>query len=202
MLSAVGLLTLSSLRTQVNIISWISSAQLEPIVQMHLSAPMIVSRAQKQIPIKDVSSHQRRPGDVWIGDELACTFRDESDPLRPPPLPVVLISTGRAGSSVTWDTVTRLVGKPNVAFEYTGGNRTKSQIFFDSIDPIVGKQWASLQLCQIQTHERVNGSGICGSYRIAIWFMYSYGSEQLLLTLFCPSLNKKRLSMEAVFSNI
>jgi len=110
---------------------------------------------------------QRIPGDVWIGNKLACTFRDETDPTMPP-LPVILISTGRAGSSVTWDTVTRLIGKPNVAFEYTGGNRTKSQIFFDSINPKVGDQWASLELCRIQAHERVEGSGICGSYAFCL----------------------------------
>jgi hypothetical protein len=110
------------------------------------------------------------PSQIWIGHELACTFRDiptnkEDDEHMESAAcaPIVLISTGRAGSSVTWDTVSRLVGgRANVAFEYTGGNRTKSQIFFDSIDPRVGHQWASLHLCQIQAEERVQGSGICG----------------------------------------
>lgn len=157
-LSAVVLLTVVSLSTQINIISVISSAQIERIVQMPLSASMIEHRWQRRV----------KPGEIWIGGELACTFRDESGPQ-----PVILISTGRAGSSVTWDTVTRLVGRPNVAFEYTGGNRTKSQIFFDSIDPLVGAQWASLQLCQIQAHERVVGSGICGSFYFSLKFIHS-----------------------------
>jgi len=122
------------------------------------------------IPDREALTMKKEPGQVWIGDELACTFRDESDPHAP--LPVILISTGRAGSSVTWDTVTRLVGRANVAFEYTGGNRTKSQIFFDSIDPEVGDQWASLHLCEIQAHERVNGSGICGECIYCIHIVY------------------------------
>jgi len=72
------------------------------------------------------------------------------------------MAVGRAGSSVTWDTISRLVGKPNVAYEYTGGSMEKSERFFQSIDPAIAQQWASLHLCEVQHLSRVEGSGIAG----------------------------------------
>jgi len=80
------------------------------------------------------------------------------------PLPVILMALGRSGSSVTWDTMARLTGDANVAYEITGGNHNKSQHFFDSIDPNLGSFWPIQRLCDIQ--ERVLSqtahSGIAG----------------------------------------
>ena len=72
-------------------------------------------------------------------------------------IPVVLISQGRSGSSVTWDTISRLTGDPSIAFEFTGGNLTQSVNFFNSIRPGLGVKWASYRLCQVQHRRKVRG---------------------------------------------
>lgn len=77
----------------------------------------------------------------------SCQFLPDNEK----PLPVILISLGRSGSSITWDTITRLTGDANIAYEITGGNRTKSLKFFNNINPSVGSYWAIERLCQIQT---------------------------------------------------
>lgn len=68
------------------------------------------------------------------------------------PKPVIFMSFGRSGSSVTWDTLSRLTGFPSIAYEYTGGNKNNTAKFFESIPPNVGKDgsWASIRLCKIQ----------------------------------------------------
>jgi len=74
------------------------------------------------------------------------------------PLPVILMSLGRSGSSVTWDTMSRMTGYPTVAYEATGQTRFNSKDFFSKINPTIGKKWASQRLCKIQErHPREAG---------------------------------------------
>jgi len=80
------------------------------------------------------------------------------------PIPVILMSLGRSGSSVTWDTIARFTGDANVAYEVTGGNRTKSMRFFNNINPNLGSYWPIERLCQIQERviSQTTHSGIAG----------------------------------------
>jgi hypothetical protein len=57
---------------------------------------------------------------------------------------------GRSGSSVTWNTLSRLVGDATIAYEITGGNQNKSIEFFNSIPHSIHENWATLRLCNIQ----------------------------------------------------
>ena len=80
------------------------------------------------------------------------------------PIPVILMALGRSGSSITWDTMARLTGDANIAYEVTGGNQTKSKLFFNSINPDIGSLWPIQRLCQIQERvmSQTSHSGIAG----------------------------------------
>jgi len=93
--------------------------------------------ASDTVRTESISSIQTNP---------SCQFLPEDDA----PLPIILMSLGRSGSSVTWDTMSRLTGGANIAYEITGGNRTKSSNFFNNINPSVGSDWAIERLCRIQ----------------------------------------------------
>jgi len=81
--------------------------------------------------------------------EKPCTFHDKGTG----PIPVVLMSLGRSGSSVTWDTLSALTGERNVAFEATGGNPRSSKAFFEDLaeDEFAFYNWTVQRLCHIQT---------------------------------------------------
>lgn len=64
------------------------------------------------------------------------------------PTTAILISKGRSGSSVLWDTLSRLSGDATVAHEVTGGNRNSSREFFENVNQQV--DWATKRLCNIQ----------------------------------------------------
>ena len=92
------------------------------------------------------------------------------------PLPVILMADGRTGSSITWMTISRMTGYPNVAYEYTGQQRNKTREFFDSIEPEVGSHFAVHHLCRLQYNATVidkvkRGVGIVGFQ----WKPISYG---------------------------
>ncbi len=82
------------------------------------------------------------------------------------PLPLILISLGRSGSSVLWGTMSHLTGLRNVAWEYTGGNLNSSREFFHNLkaDPKLGYDWPIKKLCKIQRRESVQSpiNGIVG----------------------------------------
>lgn len=80
------------------------------------------------------------------------------------PLPIILMSLGRSGSSITWDTMSALTGKRSRAYEITGGNRLSSKIFFDELaeDPYMTHDWAVDRLCFKQKHRDAQGAGIVG----------------------------------------
>ena len=68
------------------------------------------------------------------------------------PIPVILMSLGRSGSSITWDTMSALTGHRNKAYEYTGNTASKSDRFFNALETneAVGYDWAIKKLCIIQ----------------------------------------------------
>ncbi len=90
------------------------------------------------------------------------------------PKPVILMARGRSGSSVTWDTVSELMGQRNIAWELTGGNRNSSLAFFDSLaardldiststNHHHGYDWAVNHLCLLQQHHQdLSNSTIVG----------------------------------------
>ncbi len=88
-----------------------------------------------------------------IEEENKCSFLQ---PYETKPVPLILIAMGRTGSSVTWDTISTLLGSTTKAYEITGGNATKSRNFFDSIDPNVGTDWAIERLCKVQNYNVKN----------------------------------------------
>ena len=94
------------------------------------------------------------------------------------PVPVILMADGRTGSSITWMTISRMTGYPNVAYEYTGQQLNKTKIFFDSIRPEVGSHFAVQQLCRLQHDASVvdkvkRGVGIVGFQ----WKPIAYGTN-------------------------
>lgn len=92
-----------------------------------------------------------------------CTFL----PQDTSPLPTILISMGRSGSSITWQTISAILQNRNVAQELTGSTSKDTIAFFDSMErnPHVGFDWALQTLCYIQQHiDDVNSTnpGIAG----------------------------------------
>ncbi len=99
------------------------------------------------------------PTSTTTGEE--CRLLPENEA----PIPVILMADGRTGSSITWMTISRMTGFPNVAFEYTGQQQEKTIAFFDSIQPEVGSHFAVNQLCKLQhdAKDKVKqGEGIVG----------------------------------------
>ena len=82
------------------------------------------------------------------------------------PLPVILMALGRTGSSITWNTISRMTGFSNIAEEITGGNKNKTIEFFSNIDPEVGVHWANEEVCEEQhrvlKEMKKSGMGIAG----------------------------------------
>ncbi len=91
----------------------------------------------------------------------ACTF---AQPYSTAPVPVILMSLGRSGSSVTWNTLSTMLGSTTTAYEITGGNRTKAMNFFNSLGPDTTADWAIEKLCFIQKWNlgRYDDPGITG----------------------------------------
>ena len=90
-----------------------------------------------------------------------CTLLPEDEG----PLPVILMADGRTGSSITWMTISRMTGFPNIAHEYTGQQMNTTKAFFDSIDPRVGSNFAVRRLCRLQHEGQKNvkrGEGVVG----------------------------------------
>ena len=84
---------------------------------------------------------------AWNVKENHCQFLKESEMYRP----VLLMAMGRSGSSVTWDTLSRLTGTPNKAYEVTGSNEAQANVFFQTrIPDHVGSKWALRRMCEIQ----------------------------------------------------
>jgi hypothetical protein len=86
---------------------------------------------------------------IWYKEP--CTFL----PQDTSPLPTILISLGRSGSSVTWQTIAAILQNRNVAQEFTGSTFRKSSKFFHSIEsnPDIHFDWALKRLCYIQQHQ-------------------------------------------------
>lgn len=83
------------------------------------------------------------------------------------PLPVIIMAVGRTGSSITWNTISRMTGFSNIAEELTGGNRNATIDFFsNNITTEVGVHWASEMVCEeqhrVQKEMKTSGIGIAG----------------------------------------
>lgn len=97
------------------------------------------------------------------------------------PIPVILMADGRTGSSVTWMTISRMTGFPNIANEFTGQQQQATREFFDSIDPKMGSHFAVNRLIYLQHNaaenitrgELVRGEGVVGFQ----WKPIRYGIE-------------------------
>eukprot|EP00984_Skeletonema_dohrnii_P036136 scaffold36763_cov205-Skeletonema_dohrnii-CCMP3373.AAC.1 len=108
----------------------------------------------------------------FSGANTGCTLLPEDEAS----LPVILMADGRTGSSITWMTISRMTGFPNIAYEYTGQQAERTKAFFDSIDPEVGSHFAVQNICRLQ-HEGKNnvtrGEGVVGFQ----WKPIRYGLE-------------------------
>ena len=80
------------------------------------------------------------------------------------PIPVIFMSLGRSGSSITWDTLSALTGKRNKAYEITGQTFPKSEVFFNSLleNPNKGYDWAVKRLCSIKKVHSDQRDGVIG----------------------------------------
>lgn len=89
------------------------------------------------------------PSEYLANDEEheKCKFQQS----KSAPTPVILMALGRSGSSVTWDTLTTMLGSTTKASEIPGGNQTKSIDFLNSrTDP----KWPINKSCYIQNKNR------------------------------------------------
>ncbi len=122
---------------------------LLPIILATLAFPMIWNKER----IKDLQYFKSTATTTTTTQkskevvETDCTFES---PHSEAPVPLILMSLGRSGSSVTWNTLSTMLGSTTVAYEITGGNRTTAEQFFDDIESSVGTNWAIKRLCQIQ----------------------------------------------------
>ena len=81
-------------------------------------------------------------------------------------VPVILLSYGRSGSSVTWDTLSNLVGgpRPQKAREETGANPKATLRLLDEHGTEHGKCWIEGILCRLQAEAKAKGRrGIYGT---------------------------------------
>jgi len=147
--------------------------------------------------------------EIYIDKSNHCSFLP-SHTNSSYPIPLVLMALGRSGSSVTWDTLSRLMGKePNVAFEITGGNVEKSQKFMASISPDIGNKWASLKVCTIQNQQRNKNSAIAGfqwkPYENTVQHKYGIGAINEMAKHQNPPIRviyQKRNPINVILSNL
>ena len=111
---------------------------------------------------KDLDIQQGEDNYTWTEP---CKFRTNH------PQPVILMSLGRSGSSITWDTMSALTGERNTAHEVTGGNPQSSKTFFSNLqNDAVFQQytnWTLQRLCHVQREggrreDITDQSGIAG----------------------------------------
>ena len=77
------------------------------------------------------------------------------------PIPVILVSLGRSGSSAIWQVMSRLTGNCFEVEEYTGGGSIASKPFFNSIKEGNNGNWILGYLCKEQIKHEGKG-GIIG----------------------------------------
>jgi len=77
------------------------------------------------------------------------------------PIPVILVSLGRSGSSAIWQVMSRLTGNCFEVEEYTGENSIASKPFFNSIKEGNNGNWILGYLCKEQIKHEGKG-GIIG----------------------------------------
>jgi len=77
------------------------------------------------------------------------------------PIPVILVSKGRSGTSSTWQVISKLTGHCFDCEEYTGYNSTESAAFFSRIKPGDNGNWILNYLCS-QQNAFIDKGGIVG----------------------------------------
>jgi len=77
------------------------------------------------------------------------------------PIPVILTSLGRSGTSSTWQVMSRLTGHCFEGDEYMGGNNDEMRDFFSHINPGNNGNWLLGYLCSQQILHKDQG-GIVG----------------------------------------
>ena len=78
-----------------------------------------------------------------------CTL-DASTSTKKAPVPVILMSLGRSGSSATWQVLGELTGLATHASELTGSSEQQNQEFFSHIEHHAHGSWALKWLCHEQ----------------------------------------------------
>jgi hypothetical protein len=121
----------------------------------------------------------------------------------PAPRPVILMALGRTGSSVLWDTLSRMTGNATFANEITGGNQEKSLQFFDRIHDNLSVTWAEKRLHQIQKHyKNVTNAAIVGfqwkPYRVTFDHPYAIGGLKHIATCRDPEVKVIHLTRNPI----
>ena len=137
-----------------------------------------------------------------------CKFKQ---PYSSASIPLILMSMGRSGSSVTWDTLSTMLGSTTKASEITGGNRTKAQRFFEGINPKIGNDWPIQRLCNIQqwTMAKIDNPVITGfqwkPYLPTLSHPYGIGGVQAIAKFNDPPIKVLYLTrspLDRIMSNI
>ena len=132
---------------------------LTAIVQICLESPFDLTYNLDKV----AEEHPR----YFIGNKEVTLSRDAKENgcfRKEDPIPVIFMSLGRSGSSITWDTLSALSGTRNKAYEITGQTFPKSEVFFNSLleNPEKGYDWAVKRLCSIKKVHSDQRHGVIG----------------------------------------
>mmetsp|Transcript_7545 Transcript_7545/g.10957 ORF Transcript_7545/g.10957 Transcript_7545/m.10957 type:complete len:335 (-) Transcript_7545:3053-4057(-) len=98
--------------------------------------------------------------DAWKPIRSVCVLNGKSTA----PVPVILISRGRSGSSSTWQVMSNLTGYMTSSIEYTGSNTKQATYFFNEIvgayEALQNGNWILDYMCAAQ--EKYPSAGIVG----------------------------------------
>jgi len=112
------------------------------------------------------------------GNPPICTLK----PSPEAPLPVVLITLGRSGSSSTWQVMGELTGKVTRSVEHTGKNSLQSSRFFSKIDPGDNGNWMLGYMCYRQS--KYPDAGVVGfKWKPHARSFFSHASQDALRTI-------------------
>ena len=97
---------------------------------------------------------------AWKPSRPVCVLNRNSTA----PVPVILISRGRSGSSSTWQVMSNLTGYMTSSIEYTGSDTKQAKYFFNdfvaSYDALQNGNWILDYMCAAQ--EKYPSAGIVG----------------------------------------
>lgn len=122
------------------------------IEKHHAADDLIFNRPQNSTKEKYI----RDPNSITVcWDHLLQSKADACELIQDrkvAPLPVIFVSLGRSGSSISWSTIAKMMGdaNPEKAFEITGQIEEQTVEFFNSIPDEFAETWPSDYICDLQ----------------------------------------------------